>query len=455
MYRRWILPVGLLVLALAAGYWGYAQHNENRLLKVTIGNNYQRAFYNLSDHVQNAEVMLGKSLISVDLIQNQKLYEQIWEQSNQALDNLGQLPVGDALLGRTAKFITQLGDYARTLSDQTALGKSTTNEQWETLNRLYNQASSLNSELGKIHTATADGSFSFTELAANSARRLAREGQKLAGGNFQTIDRQMQKYPTLIYDGPFSDHLEKGKARGVTGDNVSQARARTVAMKYYDSDDQDDIIARVTGSVDGNIPAYRVEMTRRSGGKVVGEPVVADVSKQGGKLIWMLNQRDIAGSELSLAEARQRAVAYLKKQGYGSMKESYYQRNDNTVTFNFAALQNGVIIYPDLVKVTVALDTGRILGIDTRSYLMSHRDRNLPGPKLTESQARKKVSDRLNIKDRGRLALIPVGADKEQLTWEFRGTLDQEIYLVYINAMTGSEVNLLRLIENQDGALTL
>ncbi|MFA7466740.1 MAG: germination protein YpeB [Desulfotomaculaceae bacterium] len=455
MYRRWILPVGLLVLALVAGYWGYWQHTENRQLRVAIGNNYQRAFYNLSDHVQNAEVMLGKSLVSADPMQSQKLYEQIWEQSNQALDSLGQLPVGDALLGRTAKFITQLGDYTRTLSEQVAMGKTTSPEQWETLNQLYNQASSLNSELGKIHSATIDGSFSFSELAANSSYRLAREGRMLASGNFQTIDRQMQKYPTLIYDGPFSDHMEQGKARGVTGADISQARAKAVAMKYIVPEENEDIIARVTGSVDGSIPAYRVEMTRRNGGKVIGEAAVADVSKKGGHLIWMLNPRNIASSELNLDEARQQAAAYLKKQGYSPMKESYYQRNDNTITFNFAHLQDEVIIYPDLVKVIVALDNGNVVGIDARSYLMSHQNRNLPQPKLTETQAREMVGDRLHIEERGRLALIPIGPDKEQLTWEFKGTLDQDTYLVYINAMTGSEVNLLRLIQNQDGALTL
>lgn len=455
MHRRWILPAGLLVLALLAGYWGYIQHNENRMLRVAVGNNYQRAFYNLSDHVQNAEVLLGKTLVSADPTQSQKLLEQIWQQSNQATDSLTQLPVGDAVLGRTAKFINQLGDYSRSLADQVALGKALTTEQRETLNRLYNQASSLNSELGKIHAATIDGRFNFTELVLNSSGRLAHEGRKLAGGNFQTIDTQMQKYPTLIYDGPFSDHLERGKARGLTGDEITPARARAVALSFMEPGANEDIIARVTGSVEGNIPAYRVEMTRRNGGKVTGEPAVADVSKKGGHLVWMLNPRNVTSSEIGLDEARRRAEAYMKKHGYSPMKLSYYQRNDNTITFNFAYMQDGVIIYPDLVKVVVAMDTGRVVGVDARGYLMSHRERSLPKPKLSEQQARALVSDRLQVRDRGRLALIPLGVDQEQLTWEFRGTMGEETYLVYINALDGREVNVLRLISNQDGTLTM
>ncbi len=44
----------------------------------------------------------------------------------------------------------------------------------------------------------------------------------------------------------------------------------------------------------------------------------------------------------------------------------------------FALVQNGVIIYPDLVKVTVALDNGDIVGYEAMGYLMSHHDRDIP-----------------------------------------------------------------------------
>lgn len=455
MYRRWILPAGLLVLALLVGYWGYGQQSENRMLRTALGNNYMRAFYNLSDHVQNAEVLLGKALVSADPVQSQKLLEQIWEQSGQATDNLTQLPVGDAVLGRTAKFINQLGDYSRSLSTQVATGKTISTEQWETLDQLYTQASSLNSELGRIHAEVADGRLSFTELVLSSSRRLAREGRNLAGGNFQTLDSQMQKYPTLIYDGPFSDHIQQGKARGLTGPEIERDRARMVAMEFMEPGEDEDIIARVTGSVEGSIPAYRVEMTRRNGGRVTGEPAVADISKQGGHLVWLLNPRSVAGAEISLAEARERAAAYLDEHGYKPMDLNYYQHNDNTVTFNYAYTQDGVVIYPDLVKVAVALDNGQVVGVDARSYLMSHRKRELPEPKLTEQQARNLVSDRLKVEDPGRLALIPLGVDREELTWEFKGTLGEDTYLVYINALDGREENVLRLIRDRTGVLTM
>ncbi len=454
--KKWLAALGLMTIAaLGIGYWGYQEHNSKLMLQTAVNNNYQRAFYNLTDHVQTMEILLGKSLILSGPEKNAQFFEQIWQQSNQALDSLTQLPVDDALLGRTAKFITQLGDYSNTLARQVSEGKPLTQEQWDTVNQLYNQSSDLNKELGKIHAGIADGSLNLYELAITSSNRLAKEGQKLATGNFQTMNRQMQAYPTLIYDGPFSDNMEQGRARGATGEKISQAKAKSIAMQYFHNPGDENVLAQVTGEVEGNIRAYRVEIARRQGGSVIGEPTVADVSMQGGHLIWMVTPRNVAGSSWSIDKARSRAEDYLREHGYRNMQSNYYQRNDNTVTFNYALTQDGAIVYPDLVKVTVALDNGQVVALDARGYLMSHHKRNLDKPKLAEREARMMVSDRLNIEGMGRLAIIPVGVEKEILTWEFKGTQGGETYLVYINALTGDEENVLRLVNTSGGKLTL
>lgn len=454
--KRWIAALSLAFVAvLGMGIWGYGEYNSRQMLQTSLGNNYQRAFYNLSDHVQSMEVLLGKSLIATGSDQSKRLFNQIWQQSKQASDSLTQLPVEDEILGRTAKFITQLGDYTNTLSEQVGQGKPVKQEQWSTMNQLYAQVSDLNKALGDIHNQVADGSFNFYELALNGTRRLSQEGPKLASSNFQGIDQGMQKYPTLIYDGPFSDHLEQGKSRGVTGEKINESKAKSIALQYYDNKNKEKPVVQVIGNVESNIPAYRVEIAHRKGGKDVGEPTIADISQKGGHIIWMITPRDIAAANWNIEKARDRAEEYLKDHGYKSIKSSYYQRNDHTVTFNYASMEDDVIIYPDLLKVTVALDDGQVVGFDARGYLMSHHKRNLPKPQLSEDMARAFVSDRLEVEDKGRLALIPIGVEKERLTWEFKGTLGQETYLVYINAQNGEEENVLKLILTSDAQLTM
>ena len=90
------------------------------------------------------------------------------------------------------------------------------------------------------------------------------------------------------------------------------------------------------------------------------------------------------------------------------MKPTYYMQQENTVTLNFAAVQDGVTLYPDLVKVTVALDNGEIIGAETTGYLMSHQQRDLPEIRISREQARAEINPRLEVTG-GELALIPVG----------------------------------------------
>ena len=454
--KRWLAITGILTIAaLGLGIWGYQEHNSKLALQTTVNNNYQRAFYSLADHVQTMEILLGKSLVLSGPEKNAQFFEQISQQSNQALDNLTQLPVDDALLGRTAKFITQLGDYSSTLARQVTEGKPLNQEQLATVNQLYNQSSDLNKELGKIHNGLADGTLNFYELAVNSSNRLAKEGEKLATDNFQTMNRQMQAYPTLIYDGPFSDNMEQGRARGVTGAKINESKAKSIALQFFDRPGEENLQAEVTGEVEGSIAAYRVELTRHQGNKEVGEPTVADVSRQGGHLIWLVTPRNVSAGNWSLEKAQSRAESYLREHGYQNMQSNYYQRNDHTVTFNYALQEDGVVIYSDLIKVTVALDNGQVVAFDARNYLMSHHRRNLDKPKVTEHEARQLVGNRLKIEGMGRQAVIPVGIEKEILTWEFKGTQNEETYLVYINAMTGEEENVLRLVKTAEGQLTL
>ena len=43
------------------------------------------------------------------------------------------------------------------------------------------------------------------------------------------------------------------------------------------------------------------------------------------------------------------------------MKETYFLKQEGVMTINYAYSQEGVIAYPDLIKVKVALDNGCLL----------------------------------------------------------------------------------------------
>lgn len=451
--KKWIIPVvvGLLAFA-AAGGWGYSQRLANRNLEIFLGNKYQRAFFDMTGQVQTLEVLLSKSMVAADPRLDTALLMDIRQQAAFAQSNLGQLPLNDALSGRTAKFLTQVGDYADSLARHVGNGETIDTKNWDILNSLYQQSMELNKELQGMQYNVAQNNFYFGELVRQVRKNLQKNPDNLAVTDFQVLDKQMQQYPALIYDGPFSEHLERTEPKALNGlAEVSPDDAQNSALSYIDRKSGVEYRSVVTGTAEGRIPAYRVEVT--PAGDNAGT-MVMDISKKGGKLIWALNGRLVADQALDIEAARQKALQYLKDRGFGDMSATYFTRHGNSTTFNFAAVQDGVVIYPDLIKVTVAMDNGEITGAETSGYLMSHKGRDLPADRISEERARNVINPRLQVSG-GRLVLIPVGVEEEKLVYEFQGKLGEDTYLVYINAVDGREENVLKLIDTPGGTLTM
>ncbi|HOV80930.1 MAG TPA: germination protein YpeB [Bacillota bacterium] len=451
--RKWIIPAAVGVAALiAVGAWGYAQYRANRSMENFLNNKYQRSFFDMASQVQNIEVLLSKSLVAADPRLDMAFLTDIRQQAAFAQSNLGQLPLDDALAGRTAKFLTQIGDFADSLARELSQGESIDGKHWDTLNSLYQQSVELNRELQGIQYRVAQNSFYFGELVRQVRKNLQENPDNLAHTDFQALDKKMQRYPALIYDGPFSDHLERSEPRALSGQaEIGPEEAKDRALAFIEKRPGLNYRANVTDARNSRIPSYRVEVFPA---EQDSDRTVLDISKQGGKVVWMLNVRPRGDPAVDMEQARQKAVRFLSDRGFGEMQSTYHVRRGNTVTFNFAAVQNGVTIYSDLVKATVALDNGEVIGAETSGYLMFHRRRDLPKASVSMERARSAINPRMEVTG-GKLTLIPVRPDDEKLAYEFQGKLGGENYLIYVNAENGREENILKLIDTAGGTLTM
>ena len=136
------------------------------------------------------------------------------------------------------------------------------------------------------------------------------------------------------------------------------------------------------------------------------------------------------------------------------MKESYYFSEDGICTINFAYSEKGVACYGDLIKVSIALDTGKLAGFDAKNYLMNHKNRNLTVAELSEENAKSLLSPSLEVIS-SRLAVIPLDTGKEGLCYEFHcRDKDKKEVLVYLDAVTGKQLDLLILLYSDGGILT-
>lgn len=450
----WSITVAIIAILALVGVssWGYYQYKQANALRIQTNNNYNRAFVDLADYVDNLEVLLAKSLVTSTPKSTSAMLEEVWRQSNLAQANMGQLPVSPPLLEKTSNYLTQVGDMAYALNTKTLNGSPLTNKEYDSIKKLHGYALSLQKSLHGIENQINAGKMNWGKTTTRAARvQSVAKANDPQTSQIDNIDKNFQEYPSLIYDGPYSDHMLKTKPLGLKDKKVTVNEAQEIARKFIGSDKIRDIKKLDKNDV-GSIKTFRFKVTYKNSTDQQGAEI--DITQQGGQIYWMLRNRDFGKDTLNMEEAKKTALSFLEKKGFTSMKDTYYQKTDGTAVICYAYTQDNVIVYPDLVKVKVALDDGEIVGIESKGYLYNHRVRSIPKAKLTMEEARKRINNKLNITNQ-RMAIIPTDFKTEKYCYEFTGKVDGHDFLIYINALTGKEEDVLMLIATENGTLTM
>lgn len=449
--RRTILAASFLAAAfVVTGGLALQARAQAAQYKLLVANGYQHAFAELATAVSELDAALEKGVYATSPGLFSSLCTQAYGKAMSAQMALGELPYGNIELEQTAAFLAKAGDYAMYLSRTAASDGDCGSEARESLRAISQGAASLNGMLQSLQSDLNAGVLTLGDLEQAEARlsSATEDGSpELAGSAFQSVEKEFPEVPTLIYDGPFSDHIAGRTARMLERRaEVTQDEARAAAAKFLDLKPE---IFDFMAENAGKIPCYCFSAA------VDGGEVYVSVSKQGGLVVEVMNSRAVAEAALSREEAASAAADFLVRRGYPNMVESYSIDQGNVLTVNFAASQDGVICYPDLVKVSVALDNGRIVGFESQGYLMNHQNRALPSPAAGLGKAQDRVSGGLRILSQ-RLALIPTAGENEVLCYEFKCQDEQGGHvLVYVNAQTGQEEKILILLEDESGTLAV
>ena len=65
-------------------------------------------------------------------------------------------------------------------------------------------------------------------------RQLTQGSVGSADNSFRKVETQLHELPVLVYDGPFSDHIDKMEPQGLTGGMVTLDQARNIAGRFAD-----------------------------------------------------------------------------------------------------------------------------------------------------------------------------------------------------------------------------
>ena len=439
-----IVITSFLIILILLGYI-FKIRNDN---KQSLENSYNHAFYELAAYVENIDTLLAKALVSKDPVHGAKTMSEIWRQSNLAKTNLVQLPIEQNLIAQTSKFLSQTSDFSHALTMQTIEQKALSDEQLAQIKSLSDYATKLQNSMSELSGQIGGGRMYWNEIKKKGSATFKQVNQTDNSNIFEQVSDTFQDYPGLIYDGPFSDHITDMKPKGITGSPISAEEAKNVATTFLGKDKVKEITS-ISESNNSKIPCYSItaKLTDDNESNM-------DISKVGGHVIWMLYNRDVKDKTLSIDDAKQKAKDFLTSRGLENMESTYYIEQNNIATINFAYRQDNVTVYSDLVKVSVALDNGEILGFESAGYLFSHHKRDIATPKITEEQAKVLINKDLNAKSSG-LAIIPTEVKTEVLVYEFTGKVNDRDFIVYINAETGNEEDILIIINTPNGILTI
>ena len=429
------------------GVQGYARAEDYRR---QLDNGYRQAFTELTTAAGELDAALEKVTYATTPSLFASLCAQAYAKALAAQTALGELPYGNVELEQTAAFFAKAGDYATAMARGAGAEGVCTDENRETLRGLAAAAGELSATLQALQLQLDGGALHPEDVAAVEARlaAAAEDGGQITGGSaFQTVEADFPQVPTLIYDGPFSEHLSSRTPQMLEGlPQVTEEEARRAAAAFAGL--RAEVFTRTSDGA-GDLPAWGFSALADGG------ELYVEITKQGGQVLQMLSSRPVGEAALSRKEGLEQAAAFLDAHGYQDMAPSYFLEGDGILTVHFAPVLDGVYCYPDLVKVGVALDNGDVVSFEAHGYLMNHGAREPAAPAVSADQAAERVDPSLTVLSR-QLALIPTGGEYEVLCHEFKcQNADGGHVLVYVNAATGQQERILLLLEDENGTLVI
>ncbi len=416
--------------------------------KIETENNYNMAFYELVTYIQNIEVYLAKALITSTSEHSAETLTHIWREADLARSYLTRLPIASYELENTEKFLNQVSDYSYSLSSKNIYGEDITEEEFQNLSKLHQYSIELENTLNQLSQDLNNGRFKWGDLEKKATPIFAQEVDSIGKDSFSNIEQNLNEYAGLIYDGAYSNHIVNEEKAGLTGENLTEEQCLEKVKTFLELDSIEEI-EKLGFSENGNIEVYIFSIKSEE-----DKSVNISISKQGGHIVYMNMNRDINVENISEEEAYNYGKNYLETKGYGEMEPTYYIKQEGIMTINYAAVQDNIILYPDLIKVKIALDNGEVLGIETAGYLNNHKEREIKNTMISIEEAKIILNERLNIESEN-LAIIPTKWKTEVLCYEFEGKIENREFLVYINAITGKEEEILVITDTPNGKLVM
>ncbi len=398
---------------------------------------YERNLYELIDNINNVESNLSKLEVATSNSVQSKYLASIVAETNSAQNNLSALPIEHNAINSTTQLINQLSGFCLVKQQTLSTGGTLSLDDFDQIDSLHTSAESVKYELNRLSNMIASG-YSIVDNIKNP-----NEATSDFNNQFSSLKNDVTEYPQLIYDGPFSDSVMNREIRGLPEGEINAEDGVNLIHKWFGGASIKD-----QSETEGDFATFNYSI------ELNNEDYFVQITKQGGLLLSVDSHTEAVDPAKSLDECEVIAVRFANKVGLEDVVSAWSTINNGYAYINLTYSQDGVIIYPDMIKVKINLASGEVVGWEAREWAYNHVVRSNLSATIDEIQARKQVPDSIDVRS-SRLCVIPNDYVGETLAWEFMGVFSGSTYYVYVDALSGQQVNILRVIETDDGDLLM
>ncbi|MCP3738709.1 germination protein YpeB [Rossellomorea sp. BNER] len=429
---RGILITVLVIGIAGTAFWGYQEHQEKNAILISAENNYQRAFHELTYQIDLLHDKIGTTLAMNSRKSLSPALADVWRLTSQAHSDVGQLPLTLLPFNKTEEFLSQIGDFSYRVAVRDLDKKPLTEEEYKSLEKLYKESADIQGELRKVQHLVMENNLRWMDVEMALATGKENADNTIIDG-FKTVEKTIEGYGEANFGGPaFVDSQKKDENfQNIQGEKISKKDAVNILKKFTGIKEVKDVEVAENGK-GSNFGFYSVSINNRN------IEASMDVTKKGGYPIWYILNRDVKEKNISLNEAADKASQFLKNNQFQDLEMFESTQYDHIGVFTYVTLVDGVRVYPDSIKIKVALDNGQIIGFAAEEYLLHNQKRDIPKPSISKEEAKEAINPNLKVME-DRLAVIVNDLNEEVLVFEFMGMLGDDTYRIFINAKTGEE----------------
>lgn len=427
--------LGVTTTGLAVGY-GITQSQANSY-STQLENVYKKSYYDLVDNVNSADMKLSKLLATPSSHNySAKMLTQLSQTAKEMQSNVASLPLSSDGILESVRFINQMSGYTDVLDEKLSNGGVLTTYDREVLSEMHDSLTEMKRFLNQMSLNMMNG---YSILQSSEIQDGEFSKFSVEFGQLRSDDAD---FPTMIYDGPFSDSVVNQEIKGLSGSEVS----RDDAYKKVDEVFKNVANIKYQGLTDGKFSTYNFSMLNSDNQKLF-----VQVSKIGGNILTVSGNVSSNAKNIDYDRAEKIAVDFAKTNDIENPTVVWSEQLDSQAYFNIAPTQNGVILYPDLVKVKIDLDHADVAGYDAVSYWTNHTNRTLGDVTISLQEAKAKIDSGFDLKNE-RLVLSPLDYNREVLCYEFEAEKDGSTYYFYVNANTDVVENVLKVVKTTDSS---